>query len=252
MRRILLAVVMLGLVGVAAYWFVTRPQVDRRERLAGAQAQSRERQGDVLRRRLRRLPRDAEAGGPHAARRRHGAEVAVRLVLSAQHLAASEGRHRRLDRGPFRHRDDEGHVAGRAPLFPVVSLHVLSAHDARRPARHVRLHQDAAAGRGPRARSRHPLSVQHPARARRLEVPPSRRSALHARSEPAGGMESRRLSRERPRPLRRVPQPAQPARRHRRGASGLPAVPIRKARARSRTSPSTRSRTIPTRTSWRS
>ncbi len=76
-----------------------------------------------------------------------------------------------------RHRDDEGHVAGRPPLLPVVPLRVLPAHDARRPARHVRLHQDAAAGRGPRARSRHPFSVQYPARARRLEVSLSRRPA---------------------------------------------------------------------------
>ena len=178
MRRVLLAIVLLALVGAAGFWFVTRPQVDCRERLAGAQAQSRERQGDVLRRRLRRLPRDAQS--------RRTARGSAAAWSSSRPTARSIRPISRRDpkdgigawtEAQFRHRDDEGHVAGRAPLFPVVSLHVLSAHDARRSARHVRLHQDAAAGRGPRARSRHPLSVQHPARARRLEIPLSRRPA---------------------------------------------------------------------------
>ncbi len=43
--------------------------------------------------------------------------------------------------------------------------------------------------------------------------------AVHARSGAVGGMESRRLSRQRARPLRRMSQPAQCARRHRRRAA---------------------------------
>ena len=60
-----------------------------------------------------------------------GAEIAVRHVLRAEHLARSERRHRPLERGRFRHRDGEGHLAGRPASISGVSLHVLSAHEAR-------------------------------------------------------------------------------------------------------------------------
>ena len=42
-----------------------------------------------------------------------GAEVAVRHVLCAQHLARPNGRHRPVERGQFRHRHGEGHLARR-------------------------------------------------------------------------------------------------------------------------------------------
>ena len=54
-----------------------------------------------------------EPGRQDQARRRLRAEIAVRHVLCAEHLARSEGRHRQMERGGFRHRDGEGHLAGR-------------------------------------------------------------------------------------------------------------------------------------------
>ena len=65
------------------------------------------------RRRLRLLPRHARPGRQDQARRRPRAEIAVRHVLVAQHLARSKRRHRQVERGAFRHRDGEGHVARR-------------------------------------------------------------------------------------------------------------------------------------------
>ena len=40
-------------------------------------------------------------------------------------------RHRQMERGRFRHRDGEGHVAGRLASLPGVSVHVVPAHAAR-------------------------------------------------------------------------------------------------------------------------
>ena len=59
----------------------------------------RQRQDDVLRRRLRLVSRDAAAGRQDPARRRARAEVAVRHVLRAEHFVRSARRHRRLERG---------------------------------------------------------------------------------------------------------------------------------------------------------
>ena len=50
--------------------------------------------------------------------------------------------------------------------------------------------------------------------ARRLEIPVPRRQAVRGRSDQGRRLESRRLSRQRPRPLRRVPFAAQFPRRH--------------------------------------
>ena len=116
------------------------------------------------------------------ARRRARAEIAVRHVLCAEHLARSERRHRQLERGGFRHRDAEGHLAGRPALLSGVSLHVLPAHARRRRARPVRPSQDAAGRAGQGARPRRAVSVQHPPHARRLEIPVPRRQAVPARS----------------------------------------------------------------------
>ena len=122
---------------------------------AGIHARSRQRRSDVLRRRLQRLPRHAGRGRQDQARRRHGAEIAVTAAFYPPNISPDpQRRHRRLERGRLRHRDVEGHVAGRAALLPGVSLSVLPAHEARRRARPVRLSQDAAAGAGQGARSR--------------------------------------------------------------------------------------------------
>ena len=151
------------------------------ERARRRTRRSRERQGDVLRRRLRLLPRDARAGRQDQARRRARAEVAVRHVLRAEHLARSERRHRQMERGGFRHRDAEGHLARRPALFPGVSLHLVPAHAPRGRARPVRAPQDAARRAGQGARPRRAVSVQRAAHARRLEIPVPRRQAVPAR-----------------------------------------------------------------------
>ena len=151
------------------------------ERAREPHAERRERQGDVLRGRLRLLPRDARTGRQDEARRRARAEVAVRHILCAEHLARSKRRHRQMERGGFRHRDAQGHVAGRAALFPGVSLHQLSAHEGRGRARPVRAHQDAARRAGQGARPRRAVPVQCAPLARRLEIPVPRRQAVPAR-----------------------------------------------------------------------
>ena len=137
------------------------------ERALGPHARSRQRQGDVLRRRLRVLPCGAEAAGPNQARRRAGVEFSVWHFLRPQYFIRPEGRHRRLERSAIRHRHDQGNLAvGRASLSSF-SLYVVSTHAVRRPARSVRFSQDAAAGIRARARPRSAVSVQHPAHARR-------------------------------------------------------------------------------------
>ena len=137
----------------------------------------------------------------------------------------------------FRHRDAEGHVAGRPALFPGVSLHVLSAHAHRRRARPVRATSRRCRPVQGKVRDH---DVPFPFNVRRtlggwkflfLDGKPFQPDPIQVRA-----MESRRLSGERPRPLRRMPLAAQSARRHRRRASASPAARIRKARAGSRTS----------------
>ena len=89
LRKLVILAVIVAAVGAAVFWFVTIP-VDRvRERARPAHARSRQRQDHVLCRRLRVLPRDSQPGGQDQARRRHGAEIAVRHVLCAQHLVRS-------------------------------------------------------------------------------------------------------------------------------------------------------------------
>ena len=88
------------------------------------------------------------------------------------------------------------------PAFPYTSYQRMRTE---RRARPVRLHEDAAGGvrQGPRPRPAVP--VQRPAHARRLEVPVPRRQAVHAGPDQAGDLEPRRLSGQRPGPLRRMP-----------------------------------------------
>ncbi len=49
----------------------------------------------------------------------------------------------RWSEAAVRHRDAEGHVAVRPPLLSGVSVHLVPAHEARRRARYVCVHQDA-------------------------------------------------------------------------------------------------------------
>ena len=82
LRKLVILAVILAAVGAAVFWFVTMPATVSASALGPAHARSRQRQDHVLCRRLRLLPRDAQPGGQDQARRRHGAEIAVRHVLS--------------------------------------------------------------------------------------------------------------------------------------------------------------------------
>ena len=73
-------------------------------------------------------PRRSRTTRPGSAAAR--AEIAVRNLLRAEYLARSEGRHRPMERGGFRHGDGEGHLARRPASFSGVPLHVLPAHEA--------------------------------------------------------------------------------------------------------------------------
>ncbi len=88
------------------------------------------------------------------------------------------------------------------PAFPYTSYQRY-AHGRR--ARPVRAPQDPARRAGPGARPRRAVPVQCAASARRLETPVPRRSTIQAGHVEIRAMESRRLSGERPRPLRRMP-----------------------------------------------
>ncbi len=152
------------------------------ERTRGAYGGPRQRQGDVLRWRLRVLPRSAQARRQHETWRRPGAELAVRHVLRPQYLIRSEGRHRRLERGAICHRYDEGDGAFRPAPLSGLSLYVVSAYAFRRPARSVCLSEDTAAGARPRAWSRSVVSIRHPPYAWPVETVVSRRQAVRPRS----------------------------------------------------------------------
>ena len=111
-------------------------------------------------------------------------------------------------------------VKGTSPdgrhYFPGVPVHLLSADRHRRPARPVRVSEDAAGGAGQVEAARRAVSVQHPPHARRLEIPVPRRQAVRRRSRQGRGLESRRLSGQRAGPLRRMSFAAQYPRRHHR------------------------------------
>ena len=129
-------------------------------------------------------------------------------------------RHRAMERGRFRHRRAQGHVAVGRALFSGVSLRVLPAREGRRHQGSVCLSEDAGAGE-PARRATMTCRFRSTSAAMLgvLEIPVHRRQAVHAGCQQIGAMESRRLSRQQPRPLRGVPQPAQFPRRHRRRAA---------------------------------
>ncbi len=165
-------------VGVVAalsvFWIVTIPAAVAGLGAAAVHAKHRQRPDDVQYRRLRVVPCRPEQGSrqgrSHAARRRLGTEIAIRHFLRAKYLARSQGRHRRLERGGFRHGALEGNLAARNSSFPGLSIQLLPAHGARRRARSVRLSEDPAAGVGPGAPARSDVSLQHSPAGRRLEA----------------------------------------------------------------------------------
>ena len=124
------------------------------------------------------------------------------------------GRHRRLDAASSSSRRCATALAGRTASLSGLSLHLLPAHDRGRPARSLRLHEDPAAGRGPRPR-------RTTCRSRSTSAAASgcwKLAFLDGEMFPpdpakSRRLESRRLPREGPGPLRRVPQRAQFRRR---------------------------------------
>ena len=102
------------------------------------------------------------------------------------------------------------------PAFPYTSYQHAKVEDVRDLFAYLKT---LAAVSGQGARSRRAVSVQYQAQCRDLEIAVHGRQAFRAGPSAFGAMESRRLSRERPRPLRRVSQPAKFSRRHRRRAA---------------------------------
>ncbi len=165
------------------------------------------------------LPRRSQPARSAEARRRACNAFTVRDVLRSQHLVRSHIRYWPVERSGFRDGCAQGDVAGRPALFSGLSICVLPACDGRRRSRSLCLSEDAGAGDRQAARPRRAVSVQHPSQCRHLEMAVHGRQALHGGRFAFGVMESRRLSRQRSGPLRRVPQPAQLPRRYRRGAT---------------------------------
>ena len=149
LRKALGLIVAAAVVGCAAFWFLTIPATVPAKR-AAARAPISTTARPCFMRRLRVLPRHARS---RRITRRLGGGLALKSPFGtfyrAEHLVRSERRHRRLERGGFRHRDAEGNVARRRASLSGVSLYVLPAYEARRRARPVRLPQNAAGCVGP-------------------------------------------------------------------------------------------------------
>ena len=218
MRRLAAWLLGLGVVGAAAFWFATEPRALPAAALDALPA------GDAARGELWFW-----AGGCascHAAPKAEGEErlkLGGGLVLKTDFgdfvapniSTAPRGRDRGLDRRRFRQRHAARGLAGRAALLPRLPLRLVRADAARGRRRPLGLHGHPAGGGGAGARPRARLPLQPAPRARALEArlphrrprrrPRRRRPGGRARPVPGGGA----------RPLRRVPHPAQPRRRHR-------------------------------------
>ena len=209
LRRLVILALIAVVIGGAAFWVLTIPQTVPASALAPHTPDLANGRTMFYRGRLRLLSRGAAPGRPDTSWRRAGAQIAVRDLLRAEYFARSQRRNRRMERGRLCHRHGERHFARRSPLLSGVSVRVLPAHDLRGRARSVRISEDVAAGAGQGARSRPAVPVQHSPFGRGLEIFVRRRQAVPARSDKIRAMESRRLSGQRARPLRRVSQPAQ-------------------------------------------
>ena len=160
-----------------------------------------------------RIRRRSIARGSAAAWR----SVAVRHFLRAEHFARSEGRHRRLERGGFRHRDVGRHGAGRLspfPAFPYTSYRHMELDDVRDLFAYLKT-LPPVAGQGARTTIwRFPSTSAAWSAAGSFCF--SRGGPFVPDPAQIGAMESRRLSGQRPGALRRMPLAAQFSRRHHR------------------------------------
>ena len=164
-----------------ALYLLTAPS-----RLAAAAGEphgrSRQRRDHVQCRRLRLLPRHAQAGRQAQARRRPCARNPVRNLQGPQHLARPRFGIGAWSEEQFVNAMLRGVGPQRRAPLPGVSLHLLSAHGARRRARPVRVPEDPAGGRCAVRAARAALPVQRAARARPVEAAVSRRQDVRARS----------------------------------------------------------------------
>ena len=219
-RRIVLAAVLAGAAAFGVYWWLTAPPV---VPAVAAPAYTPNPANGLT---------TFNAGGCsscHAVpgqpdRTRLGGGLAIPSPFGTfyvpEHLARSGRRHRAMDRGRIRQRGDaRGFRRSGMHYFPAFPYTSYAARQDRRHPRPLRLSEDACAGARQGARSRRAVSVQHQAQYRDLEIAVHGRQAVHAGRGALGAVESRRLSRQQPRPLRGVSQPAQFPRRHRRLAT---------------------------------
>ncbi len=238
-RRLIVLAAVAAMLALARVLGLDHPATVPASALAAAHARSRQRQGDVLRsaaaRPATRCPSrttSTKLGGGLALNSPFGTFYVPNISPDPKDGIGG------WSEAQFVTAMTKGTSPSGEHLYPGVSLYLLSAHAARRPARSVRLSQDAAGGAGPRARSRPAVPVQYPAHARAAG---SCCFSTASRSQPdpcaVGAMESRRLSGQRTRPLRRMSFAAQCARRRDRTACALPAGRARTARRRSQHHP---------------
>ena len=215
--KLAVAALALGVVGAAAFWFLTMPTRLGAAEIAALGA------GDAAR--GERIFRAGGCTSCHARPKSTGAaqlELAGGLELKTPFgtfvppniSSDPNGRHRRMVARRFRQRHAARRFARRPALLSGIPLRLLCAHEAGRHCRPLRLSEDAAGGSGQGAGQPARLPLQHPSRARPVEAALSQRSAGDRPcSRRAGTGRGRALSCRRAGPLRRVPHAARVHRR---------------------------------------
>ena len=219
MRRVILALLALLVLGVAGFWFVTRPSKVSADALPTYSPKLAN--GEVM----------FHIGGCNACHAMPNEEDKTKLGGGAE-LKSPYGSFYPPNISPDL-RDGIGGWSeadfvtamwkgtspdGRHyfPAFPYPSYQRMKLEDVRDLFAYLKTLPPV---QGKAARSRCALSVQYSPPGRRVEISLSRRQTVHARSQSASAVESRRLSGQRSGALRGMPQPAQRAWRDRRGAA---------------------------------
>ena len=184
LRRLVVLALIAAVVGFGVFWVVTIPATVPASALAPHSPNLDNGKTMFSDRRLRLLPRHAGPGRQDAARRRLRPEIAVRHLLRAEHLARSERRHRQWSEANFVTAMVKGTSPDGRHYFPAFPYTSYQRMKHRRPARPVRLSEDAAGGAGRIEAARRAVPVQHPPHARRLEIPVPRRQAVRAATRP--------------------------------------------------------------------
>src|SRR5882724_4270355 len=190
-----------------------------RERLAGRAAEvfparsDRQGSGAGLYRQLHGMPHRRRR---KALCRRHAAEDAFRHDPRHQHHAGPADRHRPLAARSVHARHARGRGSRGPQSLPSLSLRPFHEGDGRRHCSAVCLRDDARAGEPEEPRQ---FGAAAAGECQPLEIALSGAWCLQARPGEEPGVEPRRVSRRRPRPLRRLPHAAQQARRGKEGRS---------------------------------